>query len=270
MSEEDPAMYPVSGRSQADMVGVGSLGYEYWSELDEASKRVPMVQVQARNTEREAAKKRREELVRTKIKAGGLGGRALTERELQVIAGVARGKTNREIARDLGIVEGTVKTHLVRVLEKSSTHSRAEIVSWAYMKGYMKDLTPERERVFQLTPRELNILQYLVMGLTNERIGQRTFLSVDTIKTYVIRLLRKMKATNRAHLTAIAWQLKLVDQELWETMGVALTADVYPYNTVHAERDVKVRLADQRNGENEQPVTCTLCGATARKNGHFE
>jgi DNA-binding NarL/FixJ family response regulator len=41
----------------------------------------------------------------------------LTSRELAVLESVARGASNREIARDLRISEATVKTHLVHVFQ---------------------------------------------------------------------------------------------------------------------------------------------------------
>jgi DNA-binding CsgD family transcriptional regulator len=57
----------------------------------------------------------------------------LTEREKQCLALAAEGKANKEIARDLGIVERTVKTHLREVRGKlgavNRTHSVSVVVS---------------------------------------------------------------------------------------------------------------------------------------------
>jgi DNA-binding NarL/FixJ family response regulator len=55
----------------------------------------------------------------------------LTERELEVIRAAARGATNREIAKELGIAENTVKNHIRNVLEKLHLHSRMEAVMYA-------------------------------------------------------------------------------------------------------------------------------------------
>ena len=52
----------------------------------------------------------------------------LTDRELEVLRLVARGKSNREIARDLFISENTVKNHVRNILEKLQLHSRMEAV----------------------------------------------------------------------------------------------------------------------------------------------
>ena len=55
----------------------------------------------------------------------------LTDRELQVLRLVARGKSNQEIARDLFISENTVKNHVRNILEKLQLHSRMEAVMYA-------------------------------------------------------------------------------------------------------------------------------------------
>ncbi|MBA2738831.1 MAG: response regulator transcription factor, partial [Nocardioidaceae bacterium] len=55
----------------------------------------------------------------------------LTDRELQVLAEMARGSSNREIARVLFITENTVKNHVRNILEKLQLHSRMEAVMYA-------------------------------------------------------------------------------------------------------------------------------------------
>ncbi len=55
----------------------------------------------------------------------------LTDRELEVLRLVARGGSNREIARDLFISENTVKNHVRNILEKLQLHSRMEAVMYA-------------------------------------------------------------------------------------------------------------------------------------------
>jgi len=52
---------------------------------------------------------------------------ALTPRETDVVRHVAQGRRNKEIARDLGISEGTVKMHLHNLYEKLSVSSRTEL-----------------------------------------------------------------------------------------------------------------------------------------------
>jgi DNA-binding NarL/FixJ family response regulator len=56
----------------------------------------------------------------------------LTEREEQVLARVARGRTNTEIADELHITLSTVKTHMASLMGKLGARNRVEIAIWAY------------------------------------------------------------------------------------------------------------------------------------------
>ncbi|MEZ5192242.1 MAG: response regulator transcription factor [Nocardioides sp.] len=59
----------------------------------------------------------------------------LTEREEQVLALVARGRTNAEIATELFIAMTTVKTHVASLLAKLGARNRVEIAMWAHETG---------------------------------------------------------------------------------------------------------------------------------------
>jgi DNA-binding NarL/FixJ family response regulator len=60
----------------------------------------------------------------------------LTSRETDVARLVARGRRNKEIARELGITEGTVKMHLHNLYEKFSIASRTELALLARDRGW--------------------------------------------------------------------------------------------------------------------------------------
>lgn len=62
---------------------------------------------------------------------------SLTPRELQVLAAVARGRTNAEIGGDLFIGESTVKTHLLRVFAKLDVDDRTNAVTKAVTRGLL-------------------------------------------------------------------------------------------------------------------------------------
>ncbi len=55
----------------------------------------------------------------------------LTEREREILRGLAEGKSNKLIARDCAITEGTVKVHVKNLLRKLSFRSRVEAAVWA-------------------------------------------------------------------------------------------------------------------------------------------
>jgi len=59
----------------------------------------------------------------------------LTARELEVLKLLARGRTNAAIANELYLSEGTVKTHVARVLRKLDLHDRTQAVVYAYEHG---------------------------------------------------------------------------------------------------------------------------------------
>lgn len=59
----------------------------------------------------------------------------LTPRELEVLAAVARGLSNREVARELFLSEATVKSHLVQVFDKLGVRSRTAAVAQARARG---------------------------------------------------------------------------------------------------------------------------------------
>ncbi|MGW4199995.1 response regulator [Streptomyces sp. NPDC004726] len=59
----------------------------------------------------------------------------LTDRERQVLALVARGLNNREIATSLGLSPLTAKTHVSRIMGKLGARDRAQLVILAYESG---------------------------------------------------------------------------------------------------------------------------------------
>jgi adenylate cyclase len=55
----------------------------------------------------------------------------LTDREREVVNLIVRGLSNREIAEELVIAEGTAVRHVANILNKLSLHSRAQVAVWA-------------------------------------------------------------------------------------------------------------------------------------------
>jgi len=59
----------------------------------------------------------------------------LTDREREVLVLVAAGLSNDEIARELTLSPATAKTHVSRIMTKTGTHDRAQLVVLAYESG---------------------------------------------------------------------------------------------------------------------------------------
>ncbi|HEX8540902.1 transcriptional regulator [Pseudomonas syringae] len=57
---------------------------------------------------------------------------SLTEREGQTLTLIAAGMSNKQIARELGISDGTVKIYVKNLLQKLNLHSRLELAAWVH------------------------------------------------------------------------------------------------------------------------------------------
>jgi DNA-binding NarL/FixJ family response regulator len=70
--------------------------------------------------------------------------------------------------------------------------------------------SPLRELEQEPTMREIEVLQLISDGLVNREIGQRLFLSEETVKSHVRHLLAKLQARSRAHAVAIGFRRSLI------------------------------------------------------------
>jgi NarL family two-component system response regulator LiaR len=61
-----------------------------------------------------------------------------------------------------------------------------------------------------LTPRELEMLELLAAGLSNKEIAERAFVSENTVKTHVGRVLEKLGAARRTQAIQRAKELRLI------------------------------------------------------------
>jgi DNA-binding NarL/FixJ family response regulator len=62
----------------------------------------------------------------------------LSAREVEVLEHIARGNSNKEIARSLGISDQTVKNHITSILRKLAVNDRTEAVVYALRHGWIK------------------------------------------------------------------------------------------------------------------------------------
>lgn len=81
-----------------------------------------------------------------------------------------------------------------------------EALSLSFSQGVEGDSPLDR-----LSMRELQVLRLLAMGRTNQEIAEQYHLSVKTVDTYRLRLLKKLNLRNNAELSRFAFQHNLVE-----------------------------------------------------------
>ncbi|MCB1092670.1 MAG: response regulator transcription factor, partial [Verrucomicrobiae bacterium] len=65
-------------------------------------------------------------------------GPAITTREREILALVAQGRANKEIASALGIAEDTVKRHVSNIFQKLDVNDRAQATAEAIRRGIVR------------------------------------------------------------------------------------------------------------------------------------
>jgi DNA-binding CsgD family transcriptional regulator/alpha-tubulin suppressor-like RCC1 family protein len=117
---------------------------------------------------------------------------ALTPREQEVIELLSTGRTNEEIARQLGISLDGVKYHVSGILRRLRVENRHEAASLHL--GTAGGV---------LTPREQEVIELLSTGLTNEEIARQLGISVDGVKYHVSGILRRLDVESRREASAL-------------------------------------------------------------------
>ena len=69
---------------------------------------------------------------------------------------------------------------------------------------------PLRELEQEPTMREVEVLQLISDGLVTREIGNRLFLSEETVKSHVRHLLAKLQARSRAHAVAVGFRRGII------------------------------------------------------------
>jgi DNA-binding NarL/FixJ family response regulator len=75
--------------------------------------------------------------LRERAAASEVGGSPLTARETEVLAAAGRGLSNKEIARELGCSDQTVKNHLTNIMRKTETGDRTQAVLLGFRRGWI-------------------------------------------------------------------------------------------------------------------------------------
>ena len=120
-------------------------------------------------------------------------------------------KAGRQTA-DIGAVDATQRKE---ILNRYVHHSR-RFDAAAARRGnsatanVLPFSAPLRELEQEPTLREIEVLQLVSDGLVNREIGQRLFLSEETVKSHVRHLLAKLHARSRAHAVAVGFRRGLI------------------------------------------------------------
>lgn len=101
--------------------------------------------------------------------------RLLSERERQILNCVAKGKTSREIARELYLSESSVRTYWYRVLSKLNALNKAEAITRATRLGLLDPSLGEEEQAVQLvSPRMQALLRQVSQRALQSQSDHRT------------------------------------------------------------------------------------------------
>ncbi len=74
----------------------------------------------------------------------------------------------------------------------------------------LKSPIQRSDLIEQLSPRELEVLQLINQGLSNQEIGKRLFLALDTVKGHNRRIFEKLQVNRRTEAIVRARELGLI------------------------------------------------------------
>ena len=110
-----------------------------------------------------------------------------------------------------------------RFLSEEFGHEAAKVLSIMGLKIYISEEAAEalalrvakgtsgQSPLDLLSTRELQVLRRLAMGHTNREIAENYHISIKTVDTYRLRLLKKLSLRNNAELSRFAIQNRLIE-----------------------------------------------------------
>ncbi|MFP3915794.1 MAG: LuxR C-terminal-related transcriptional regulator [Actinomycetota bacterium] len=125
------------------------------------------------------------EVVEAAADDGDMAG--LTSRELEIVAHVSEGRSNKEIARQAAISVKTVEAHLASIFSKLGVSNRREVMNWARERG-MEEERPE------LTESQRRVLGLIARGLRNVEIAGRLGTTTAAVEAEVRGILEAVQA----------------------------------------------------------------------------
>lgn len=142
----------------------------------------------------------------------------LTGRESEIVMMIAHGKPIAEIARDVGISEGSVRIHAERICRKARLNSPAEIPRLVRTQQRREAAPAEiaasapqpesaqtlrLQRRFGLTPREAAVAALLAEGCANKEIADALNITINTVKTHIAAVHSKTEVSSTRKLLVL-------------------------------------------------------------------
>ena len=69
----------------------------------------------------------------------------------------------------------------------------------------------KRDKILKMIERERKILEYICLGLNNQEIGEKMYLSKHTVKKEITKILAKYQARNRVELVSKAFKSGVIN-----------------------------------------------------------
>ncbi|HMR56427.1 MAG TPA: response regulator transcription factor, partial [Cyclobacteriaceae bacterium] len=110
------------------------------------------------------------------------------------------------------ILKNTGKENLIEAIKtiQSGENYLGKEVSETLLNGFMKNNALAKQLPEKLSDRELEVLESIASGLTTQEIGEKLFISKNTVETHRKNLLYKLKARNTAELINNAYKQRLI------------------------------------------------------------
>jgi len=109
------------------------------------------------------------------------------------------------------VLKNTGKENLLTAIStlRSGANYLSEEVSKTLLSSFMKHL-PYEQAMEKISDREKEVLECIASGLTTHEIGDKLFISKNTVETHRKNLLYKLKARNTAELVNNAYKQRLI------------------------------------------------------------
>ncbi len=110
------------------------------------------------------------------------------------------------------ILKNTGKENLIEAINtiQSGSNYLGTEVSNTLLNGFMKNPSQTRQHTEKLSDREKDVLECIASGLTTQEMGEKLFISKNTVETHRKNLLYKLKARNTAELINNAYKQRLI------------------------------------------------------------